>query len=585
MTAPIGAGLSILVVDDEPSILIFLGEALTDWGFAVTTAASVAEAQDRCARAAFDLLLLDKNLPDGNGLTVARQVTGGEDDCAVMIMSGYANLTSAVEAIQCQVADYLIKPFNLDDLRARLQRVVEHQALRRHNRQLALELSRKNAILESLAARDVLTTLFNHAYFQDAVERELARSARHHLCFAVVLLDIDGFHRVNEAAGHRRGDEVLGAIGRLIDGRARATQAIAARFDQDAFALLLPQTATASAAAAAEELRQLLARHDFGLRGAAPLAFSAGVASYPRDGATREQLLTAAQLSHAAAKAAGGNRVVSYGPHVTAPGSAQPEVVRRELERHAALDRTIAHRAFHVLYQPITDVRTGTAAAYEALCRPAEATFHSPLELFAAAERAGRVATLGRIVRELSVAPLAQLPEPALLFLNIHPHELFHSEALEREPALRPWAARIVFEITEGAELDDVDRAHERIQQLRTLGFRVAVDDLGAGYSSLNRLASLAPDYVKLDMALIRGIHADSRAARLIQHVVEYCRAEPAALIAEGVETADELRTVTALGVPLVQGFYLGRPAPGFGAARKAPADATPAAAARPEGD
>jgi diguanylate cyclase (GGDEF)-like protein len=568
----LGAGLSILVVDDEETILFFLEDALTGWGFTVAVAATVADAARRCAERSFDLLLIDKNLPDGNGLALAREVTSAREDCAVMIMSGYGNLSSAVEAIQCQVADYFLKPFNLSDLQARLQRVIEHQALRRRNRQLVEELSRKNALLESLATRDALTRLYNHAFFQDAIRREVERSARHHLCFALVLLDVDGFRRVNEVAGHAGGDRVLAAVGRLLDGPERPAevaaclsgQEIVARFGEDAFGLILPQTAKATAAAKAEQLRRIVAEADLALPAGARLALSAGVAAFPEDGATREQLVMAAQLSLAAAQSAGGDRVLSYLHSLTSGGQLEPRVVRREVERQVALDRTIARQAFGTVYQPIVELGGRAIIAYEALCRPAEAVFQSPLELFATAERAGRVAALGRAVRERAVAPVGELPADDLLFLNIHPHELFHPGALEREPALGPLAGRLVLEITEGAELDDVDRARERIRELRAAGFRIALDDLGAGYSSLNRLASLAPDYVKLDMTLVRGLRQGSRAARLIQHMVEFCREEPITLIAEGVETPDELKAIVDLGVPLAQGFLLGRPAPHF---------------------
>jgi len=288
------------------------------------------------------------------------------------------------------------------------------------------------------------------------------------------------------------------------------------------------------------------------------------VAAFPDDGSTREELMMAAQLGLRAAKGAGGNCVIGYQRLLARNGHLQHDVIRRERERHAALERTIATRAFGVVFQPVVDLTTTRVIGYEALCRPREEAFESPTELFAAAERAGRVAALGRLVRELSVAPIAALPASTLLFLNVHPHELFHAEALEHEAALQPLAGRLVLEITEGAQLDEVDQAQTRIAELRRHGFRVAVDDLGAGYASLNRLARLGPDYVKLDMDLIRGMRPGSRAARLLARVIEFCRDEGVAPVAEGIETAEELQAVAELGVELVQGFYLGRPAPPF---------------------
>jgi diguanylate cyclase (GGDEF)-like protein len=567
MAAPprFGVGLRILVVDDEPAVLDFMTEALASWGFFVETAADCKAAHARAAGSTFDLLLVDKNLPDGNGLDLVRDLGGRQGDCTAMIMSGFANLSSALEAIRDQVAEYFVKPFDLRDFEARLRRVVEHLALGRRNRELVSELRRKNELLEYLATRDVVTALFNHAHFQDAVQGELVRSARGRRYFALLLLDVDGFRHVNDAAGHARGDAVLTEVGRVLESQRRASD-LAARYEKDAFALLLPETAKASANAKAEILRQALAEHDFGLPDGRRLTVAAGVAAYPDDGATRDELITAAQLSLAAAKSAGGNCVMTYQRQLVGVGGIQPDAVRRELERHAAVERAIASRTFDLVYQPIVEIASREILGYEALCRPAAADFGSPVELFAAAERSGRVAALGRIVRERSVAPAGALPRAALLFLNIHPHELFHAAALEHEPALRPLAPRLVLEITEGAHLDDAERAHARILELRAVGFRVAVDDLGSGWASLNRLARLAPDFVKLDMDLVRDLRPGSRAARLIARVVDFCRDEGVRPIAEGVETEDELRTVADLGVTLAQGFLLGYPGPPPGA-------------------
>jgi len=164
------------------------------------------------------------------------------------------------------------------------------------------------------------------------------------------------------------------------------------------------------------------------------------------------------------------------------------------------------------------------------------------------------------------------LPADKLLFLNVHPFEFLEQGGIEGEPALQPWTKRIVLELTEAAEVSNFARARERVAALRAAGFRIAVDDLGSGYSSLNSLALLEPDFVKLDMAMIRGIEEGGRAARLIKHILEYCRGEGMRAVCEGIETQEELRVVAALGVSLVQGFLLARPGPPFpGAALGAP--------------
>ena len=165
---------------------------------------------------------------------------------------------------------------------------------------------------------------------------------------------------------------------------------------------------------------------------------------------------------------------------------------------------------------------------------------------------------------EVYIATIDKLPPEKLLFLNVHPFEFLEQGGIEAEPALQPWTKRVVLELTEAAELSNFARARERVAALRAAGFRIAVDDLGSGYSSLNHLALLEPDFVKVDMAMIRGIEEGSRAARLIKHILEYCRGEGMRAVCEGIETREELRVVAALGVSLVQGYLLARPGPPF---------------------
>ena len=121
-----------------------------------------------------------------------------------------------------------------------------------------------------------------------------------------------------------------------------------------------------------------------------------------------------------------------------------------------------------------------------------------------------------------------------------------------------------MLELTEAAAITDFEHARSRVAALHSAGFRIAVDDLGSGYSSLNSLALLEPDFVKLDMAMVRGIEGGQRAARLIKHILEYCRGEGMRVVCEGIETTQELRVVRDIGVELAQGFLFARPGPAF---------------------
>jgi diguanylate cyclase (GGDEF)-like protein len=562
MSEVVGEGLRALVVDDEEVVRSVVLEVLEGMGFAVGPADSLGEARKQLAAAAWDLLVVDKNLPDGSGLALVHELGARDVDAQILVMSGYATISSAVEALQAGVADYVVKPFDLADFRARLQRAVEGLKLRRANRRLLSELREKNAILEGLATRDPLTGLDNHASFQQSVRKEIARGQRYGAPCALVLASIDRFRDVNASLGFSGGDALLGALGAFLIKGGRVTDVLA-RFGGDTFAVLLPETDRTGAATRADDLRRTVAQAELGT-GLPRITVSLGVGAFPEDARDAESLIAAAAISLDAAKEAGRNRLICWSRGLSVGGRLDTKNVRHEVDKLAALERSMRERAFRPIYQPIVDLAARDELAWEALARPIDPAFASILDVLATAERGGQVPALGRVLREIQMAPIRELPADKLLFLNVHPFEFLAEGGIEAELALQPWTKRIVLELTEAGQVSNFAHARERVAALRRAGFRIAVDDLGSGYSSLNSLALLEPDFVKLDMAMVRGIEEGGRAARLIQHILEYCRGEKMRAICEGIETEEELRVVREIGVSLVQGFLLGRPGPAF---------------------
>ena len=570
MTEQVGSGLRALVIEDEEVVRAVVVEVLEGMGFVVAAAVSLGDARAKLTQAQTDLLVVDKNLPDGSGLLLARELSEKDVDAQVVVMSAYATLSSAVEALQAGVADYVLKPFDLADLRARLHRATEALKLRRANRRLLGELREKNALLEGLATRDPLTGLDNHASFQESVRREIARARRHGLSCALLLASIDRFRDINASLGFAGGDALLRALGAFLlrSGRASDVPAylgsgVMARFAGDTFALLLPETDRTGGAIRGEHLRRALSQAVVG-PGLPPITASVGLAAFPEHAQTPEALIAAASIALDAAKQAGRNRIICWSPELASGGRLDAGQVRHEADRLAALGRSIREAAFQPVYQPIVDLGRRVAIAWEALARPTDPVFGSILDVLSVAERSGQISELGRVLRGLQVARLGEMPESGLLFLNVHPLEFLVDGSIESDPVLRPWASRIVLELTEAAAITDFEHARSRVAALHSAGFRIAVDDLGSGYSSLNSLALLEPDFVKLDMAMVRGIEGGQRAARLIKHILEYCRGEAMRVVCEGIETTQELRVVRDIGVELAQGFLFARPGPAF---------------------
>jgi diguanylate cyclase (GGDEF)-like protein len=223
------------------------------------------------------------------------------------------------------------------------------------------------------------------------------------------------------------------------------------------------------------------------------------------------------------------------------------------------LDRLIADDELRFAYQPIVCVRTGQVRAYEALCRADHPVFQDATVLFEAALQSGNLWRLGRMCRRNAVKRLADLDPGQLLFINLHPAELDDPELLSGELD-RAAAERIVFEITERASIPDFKRFRTSTAALTSAGYRLAIDDLGAGYASLSAVALIEPRFVKLDMSMVRGIDRSRHKNHLVRRMVEFANDVGIEIIAEGVETAEEARVVGELGCHLAQGYFFGPP-------------------------
>jgi diguanylate cyclase (GGDEF)-like protein len=570
-----GQGLNTLLVDGEPAAQELLEQVLDPEGFSVEIAGTLEAAIQLCSRTAFDLVIVDKNLPDGEGLQLAEKLFEERNDCAVVIITGYADLDSAIQAIRFNVQDYLLKPIDINGFRERIRHVVDRLLQRREHHKTVSELKSKNTQMEQLAAmatHDPLTGLNNHAYFQERLGKEVSRSNRCGRVLGLMFVDIDNFKSINGKLGHKHGDELLKGIADILRGESQGSDIhfrlrkhdIAARHGGDEFVLMLPETTKGGTATTAERLRNCIEQYDFG-PGLPSVTVSIGLAALPVDGSERDVLIDAADRALRAAKNFGRNRVVAYTPELAAPDTSRTWEAGPDIKQLCALESTISDRTFQFVFQPI--IRSGSldVFGYEALCRPTHSVFSSPTELVQAAERAGRIIDLGRVLREGAVAPMRELPENFCLFMNLHPQELNDPQLVAPEPCLRPWVDRVVFEITSSRTIIDHQRLKNTMQKLRARGFKIALDDLSSGYMGLNSVVQLEPDFIKLNIAMLRGIREDEHAYRLVKHFMEHCVDENIEVIAHGIETPEDKEITVSLGCPLLlQGYYFGRGEPPF---------------------
>lgn len=223
-----------------------------------------------------------------------------------------------------------------------------------------------------------------------------------------------------------------------------------------------------------------------------------------------------------------------------------------------------AIESLEMAYQPIVRLSTREVLAYEALVRPRDPQLTSPQLLFRAAEMTHRLHDVGRVIRRAVTHRLDACENAQDLFVNLHPHDLFDDSLFDSTAPLSRHARHVTLEITECASLRCIVGLTRRIEALRALGFRIAIDDLGAGYADLTAFAEVRPDVVKLDMSFTRGIETDTTKQRLVRAVHDLCDDVGTTFITEGIETLSELETLASLGCEVFQGWLFARPEPNF---------------------
>ncbi len=237
-----------------------------------------------------------------------------------------------------------------------------------------------------------------------------------------------------------------------------------------------------------------------------------------------------------------------------------PSQQLRELEQ--AYDRAML--GLTSFFQPIVFAADRRRFGYEALMRSTERTLPHPGAILDAAERLERIPQLGRANRALVAGILTEAPvERGVFFVNLHTLDVIDRSLVSPFSPLSKVADRVVLEITERRPVDGIDLRY-RVTELREMGFRIAIDDLGGGHARMNTLSLSDTDFVKLDMSLVRDVDKHPVKRRLVRSIVQVCRENQIQVIGEGVETEAEVDTLTELGCDLLQGYFIARPAPAF---------------------
>ncbi len=413
-----------------------------------------------------------------------------------------------------------------------------------------------------MANRDPLTNLLNRRRFYEDMEGWLAQTRRFGIKGAVLFLDLDNFKYINDSLGHQAGDKLLIAIAGLLRERLRETD-ILARLGGDEFAIILPHADVNLAESVANQIRELVQYHTSVEKNYPPgITVSIGIALFPGHGDTVETLLSYADLAMYRAKEEGRNRVCIYTHE-------QKTQIESRLVWEKNIHEALNKDSFVLFLQPIMDIRQNLIIGHEALLRMINEKGETvtPSSFLDIAERFGLIHDIDRWVVSRAIHLIQELKQdskPAYLEVNLSGRSFADKKLLPlirnelAETGIDP--ASLVFEITETALIENMAAAQLFIAELKSLGFRFALDDFGIGFSSFNYIKLLPVDYLKIDGSFVRNLPHDTVDQHLVKAMVEVSRGLGKKTIAEFVENEETLRLLREYGVDYAQGYHIGKP-------------------------
>jgi diguanylate cyclase (GGDEF)-like protein len=545
--------LRILFVDDDASAVQLARCELErdELKFAFQTVDS--ESGLRYALAGFlpDVVLCDYSIPGFSGLHALQIVRQLQPATPVLMISGSIAEDTAIDCLRHGATDYLLK----SSLR-RLGPAVRRAVSDARQRQVF------EARIERLAHYDTLTGLPNLAHMDDLVCRSIRRARDNAQRMALVILDLDRFRFVDEDLGRSLANHVLQEIGAGLQEKSREHDSVA-RVGPDEFMIVLSDLRDAHEAGTLVQgllesvaMPRRIAAHEL------QITASAGIALFPNDGADFESLLSRATEALHEAKT-----VTRGGLQFHSSELVRHAQQRRQLE--SGLRNAIQRNELSLYYQPQFEIRSGRVCGVEALARwfRSDGQPVAPAVFIPLAERSGMIGELGIWALRTGCKAAADwtgtATTPPTLCVNVSTQQICESFTAEIEHALAASglpAGRLELEITESVFIGDADRTLDCLARWKALGVRIAVDDFGTGYSNFSYLSRLPIDRLKMDRSLIHGMALRSKEATIVRAVISLGRELGFTVLAEGVETEEQLGMLAELGCEQAQGYLLSRP-------------------------
>jgi diguanylate cyclase (GGDEF)-like protein len=579
----------VLIIDDEPQIRNILCEALKA-NYDCQTAASAEEGLEILKTSnPFSLVISDINMKGITGLEMVPGILEVAPDTVVLIMSGAQTMENAVGALRAGAFDYLMKPFDLRLVEAAVRRAVEHYQLCVNKRQyemrleeevqertaallattlqLETEIAEKNraeARLNYLAYHDLLTELPNRGLFQDRLGQALTAAKRENQRVAVFLLSIDRFKNVSETLGAESADKLICDVAERLTNSMREGDTLA-YWGSDEFAFLFNQLDKNEDAIHISKRLQATLQPAFELAGdEIYLTASIGIALHPLNGLDETTLMKNAASALAQAKQQGGNNYQFYTAEMNAKAL-------RRFSLESSLRRAIDREEFVLHFQPKVDINKWHISGAEALIRwnHPEKGLISPAEFIPLAEETGLIAPIGEWVLHRVCVHLQESTGAAsnlVVSSNISARQFqdpnFFSTVMSTLETSGVDPRNLELELTESSIMTTLGSGIRTLSALREAGVRISIDDFGTGFSSLSYLKSLPIDILKIDRSFVHDASTDPDDAALIMAIITLAHNLRLKVVAEGVESEEQLRFLHLLRCDEIQGYLFSKPLP-----------------------